>query len=207
MGSMVHTQKIDPKKTIPSYAAARGRFDLITVPPMRYLAVDGSGDPNSAPAYRAALETLFPVAYRLKFRSKRELARDYVVLPLEALWWADDMATFTTARDKSAWHWTTMILVPEWIPDAFVDEVRAETTAPALDLLRVESLDEGLCVQTLHVGPYDDEGAVLQRLHDEVVPERGLRVTGRHHEIYLGDPRRTAPERLRTILRQPVARV
>jgi hypothetical protein len=203
--------KIDLKKQIATYAAPRGRFEIVTVPPLRYLAIDGAGDPNTAQAYADALATLYPVAYALKFLSKRELDRDYVVMPLEALWWSDDMAAFTAARDKTRWLWTAMILVPDWIDDAHVEvavqRVRAKGAAPAIDALRVEALDEGLCVQTLHVGPYDAEGPVLEAMHDDFIPEHGLRMTGRHHEIYLGDPRRTAPEKLRTILRQPVERV
>lgn len=151
------------------------------------------------------------MAYRLKFASKRELGRDYVVPPLEALWWADDMAAFTSARDKSRWEWTAMLMVPDWVADDMVDAALAAVAAgdrPApLDEVRLELLDEGLCVQTLHVGSYDDETATLADLHDRFIPEAGLRMTGRHHEIYLSDPRRVEPSRLRTILRQPVARV
>ena len=203
--------KVDLKKQMATYDAPRGRFEIMTVPPMRYLAIDGHGDPNTAQAYADALACLYPVAYALKFLSKRELDRDYVVMPLEALWWSDDMATFTTARDKSRWRWTAMILVPDWIDDARVEAavqaVRMKGGAPAIEELRVEALDEGLCVQTLHVGPYDAEGPVLEAMHDDFIPANGLRMTGRHHEIYLGDPRRTAPEKLRTILRQPVERI
>jgi hypothetical protein len=200
--------KTDLRIEIPAYSARRGRFDVVTVPPLQYLAIDGAGDPNTAASYRDALQTIFPVAYALKFFSKRELDRDYVVMPLEGLWTAADPALFTAARDKSRWTWTMLCCLPAWITDAHVDTARAAAAAkgaPATDLLRVASLDEGLCVQTLHVGPYDDEGPVLADLHDRVIPELGMRMTGRHHEIYLSDARRTAPEKLRTILRQPVA--
>lgn len=177
---------------------------------MRFLMVDGHGDPNTAPAYRDALTSLYPLAYALKFLSKNDLGRDYGVMPLEALWWADDLDAFTTVRDKSRWDWTLMILTPDWItPDhleAARTKVRAKGDAPVVDEVRLERLDEGLCVQTLHVGSYDDEAPVLADLHDRFVPDNGLRLTGRHHEIYLSDPRRTDPARLRTILRQPVAR-
>lgn len=201
--------KIDLTKSIDGYRARTGEFRLVDLPANRYLAIDGHGDPNSAPAYAEALETLYPVAYALKFASKRELDRDYVVPPLEGLWWAEDMDAFTTARDKSRWDWTMLILVPEWIDDAFVDAVvatvRAKKTPPRLDDLRILSLSEGLCMQTLHVGSFDDEAPLLERLHDEVIPEQGLRLAGLHHEIYLSDARRVAPEKRRTILRQPVA--
>lgn len=201
--------RIDLKKQIPAYRAPRGRFEVVTVPPLQYLMVDGHGDPNTAPEYAAAVGALYPVAYALKFAAKRELERDYTVMPLEALWWADDMAAFTTARDKSQWNWTLLNLVPDWITPAQVEvareRARTKADAAALAALRVETLDEGLCVQTLHIGPYDAEGPVLAELHDVYLPAQGLRPTGRHHEIYLSDPRRAAPERLRTILRQPVA--
>jgi hypothetical protein len=201
--------KTDLAKHVGTYAARRGRFDVVDVPPLWFLMIDGAGDPNTSTEYRAALETLYPVAYRLKFLSKRELGRDYTVMPLEALWWADDLEAFTARRDKSQWKWTAMILTPDWIAPGQVDEARDAVAgrAPRASELRFERFDEGLCVQTLHVGPYDDEAPVLARMHDEVIPAEGLRMTGRHHEIYLSDARRTAPEKLRTILRQPVERV
>lgn len=190
-------RKFDAKRDLEAYRVRRGRFDVVEVPSMHFLMLDGQGDPNTSPAYEAALGELYPLAYALKFRSKLELGRDYVVPPLEGLWWAEDMESFTAARDKSRWHWRLMLMTPPWITSAHV-----ETTGG----VRWEQFDEGLCVQTLHVGPYDTEGPVLEQLHHEVIPARGLEMTGRHHEIYLGDPRRAAPERLRTILRQPVRR-
>lgn len=199
--------KTDFKKTLDAYRARAGEFRVLEVPPTRYLAVDGHGDPNTSPAYAAALEALYPVAYTVKFASKQVLDRDYVVPPLEALWWADDMEAFTAARDKSRWSWTAMLMLPGWIDDEHVAAATAKAAgrAPeALDLVRTVELVEGTCVQTLHVGPYDDEGPVLEEMHERFIPGAGLRMTGRHHEVYLGDPRRTSPERLRTILRQPV---
>lgn len=197
--------KVDLKKDLPSYSAKRGVIELVDVPRLRYLMIDGSGDPNTSVSYRHAIETLFPVSYSLKFLSKRELGRDYVVMPLEALWWADDMESFTSARDKSRWSWTAMILVPDWIPDDLVGKAKAVAAgAPAIDRVRVEELTEGRCYQTLHVGSYDDEGPVLDHLHHVVMPAAGVEPSGRHHEIYLSDARRTEPAKLRTILRQPV---
>lgn len=194
--------KVDLKRELDAYRARAGEFRVVDVPPQQYLMVDGHGDPNSAPEYAAAVEALYPAAYRLKFASRKRLGRDYVVMPLEALWWAEDIAAFTTARDKSRWDWTVMILVPEWIDRELFEEVAAEL--PPSDV-RLETLEEGRCVQTLHIGSYDDEAPLLARLHDEFLPGAGLRPTGRHHEIYLSDPRRVEPARLRTILRQPVA--
>ena len=202
--------KTDLKKEITSYTAPRGTFALVTVPPLQFLMIDGHGDPNTSQQFDDALTTLYPVAYTLKFLSKNDLDRDYAVMPLEALWWSDEMATFTSARDKSRWDWTAMILVPDWLTAEHVDaarqKVEAKGGAPALEKLRFETLDEGLVAQTLHVGSYDDEGPVLDELHSDFVPSNGLRMTGKHHEIYLSDARRTAPDKLKTILRQPVER-
>lgn len=200
----------DFKKTLLSYRAKQGVFDVVEVPPLQYLMVDGHGDPNTAPEYAAAIAALYPVAYALKFHSKRELGRDYVVPPLEGLWWADDMGSFTDARDKSQWHWTMMIMTPEWLDrdavDAAITKVHAASAPPRLADVRLAPLAEGTCVQTLHVGSFDDEAPVLARMHDEIIPDVGFRMTGLHHEIYLSDARRVAPERRRTILRQPVER-
>lgn len=200
--------KVDLKKSLDAYRATRGEFRIVDVPDLQYLMIDGHGDPNTSPDYTAALTTLYPVAYALKFASKRELGRDYVVMPLEGLWWADDMEAFTLARDKSRWSWTLMILTPDWIDRPLfataIERTRASGGPSRLDDLRLAPLSEGRCVQTLHVGPFDAEAGVLARMHQRFIPDHGLRMVGRHHEIYLSDPRRTAPERLRTILRQPV---
>ncbi|OAV61815.1 GyrI-like domain-containing protein [Enteractinococcus helveticum] len=201
-------EKIDFKKTLDAYRAKRGEFRLVDVPTMQYLMVDGQGDPNASPEYAQAPEALYPVAYKMKFISKRELGRDYVVPPLEGLWWADDMSAFTSARDKSKWQWTVMIMAPEWIEAAVFESALAQAGAknpPALlGDVRLETLAEGRCVQTLHVGSYDDEGPVLEQMHQEFIPTHGLQLTGKHHEVYFSDPRKTAPEKLRTLLRQPV---
>lgn len=206
----VELVKTDVKRELDGYRARRGEFRFVDIPPMRYLMVDGHGDPNTAPAYTDALAALYPVAYTLKFTSKRELARDYVVPPLEGLWWAADVEAFTSARDKSLWDWTMMLLVPDWIDEPTVADsistVARKGAASAIDQVRLETLVEGTCVQTLHVGSFDDEGPVLAELHRHATAVRGCRLVGKHHEIYLSDPRRTDPSRLRTILRQPIAR-
>ncbi|WP_297103848.1 GyrI-like domain-containing protein [Tessaracoccus sp.] len=200
-------EKIDFKKTIDGYRARQGEFRVVDLPELQYLMIDGHGDPNTSSDYAHALAALYPVAYKLKFASARGLGRDYVVGPLEGLWWADDMASFLS-RNKSQWRWTMMILTPDWLGQEEVDDAVAQAgakDAPSwLGQVRLETLSEGRCVQTLHVGSFDDEGPVLARMHDEFIPANGLHMTGRHHEIYLSDPRRTAPEKLRTILRQPV---
>jgi hypothetical protein len=188
------------------YAPPTGRYVEVHVPLMRYLAVDGSGRPGSR-QYQQAVEALFAAAYAAKFLSKADLDRDYVVMPLEGLWWADDWSIFRT-REKDRWSWRMLIRQPDWLDDriltAAVEQARTKGRDPD-GLLRVVDLDEGRCLQTLHIGSYDDEGPILAYLHDEYLPGHGLRPVGLHHEIYLSDARRVAPGRLRTILRQPVA--
>lgn len=198
--------QIDHKKTLDSYRAVKDSFVLVTVPPLQYLMVDGEGDPNTTPAWADALGAIYPLAYALKFASKKEYDRDYTVMPLEALWSAPDMAVFTDARDKSRWQWTAMTMVPDWMSQQDLERA-VEKKGRSGVRVRLETLDEGLAVQTLHVGPFDAEAGVLAAMHDEFIPSQGLQPTGRHHEIYFSDIRKTAPEKLRTLLRQPVARV
>ncbi|MBD5785930.1 GyrI-like domain-containing protein [Cellulosimicrobium terreum] len=189
------------------YAPPRGRFVEVDVPPLTYLAVDGEGDPNTSASYTEAVEALFGLSYAVKFASKRGLGRDYVVGPLEGLWTADDPRAFVR-RDKDVWRWTMLVLQPDWVDAALVDDVAASVRAtkdlPALDLVERRTLTEGRSVQRLHVGSYDDEAPVLAELHDVYLPEHGLTFAGPHHEVYLSDPRRAEPSRLRTVLRQPV---
>ncbi|MDQ3095381.1 MAG: GyrI-like domain-containing protein [Actinomycetota bacterium] len=203
------TDQVDFKKSLDAYHAKRGEFRVVEVPDMHYLMVDGHGDPNTSPAYAEALRALYPVAYKLKFASRRDLGRDYVVPPLEGLWWAQDMDSFTAARDKSRWDWTLMIMVPDWIDQrmfgAAIEQVAAKDRTARLDDIRLETLSEGRCVQTLHVGSFDDEADVLARMHHGFIPDNGLRMAGKHHEIYLSDSRKVTPEKLQTILRQPVS--
>ncbi len=203
--------KIDFKTEYKSlYSAPTKDFALVEVPPLPYLMFDGHGDPNIAPEYQHAIEALYSLSYTLKFMSKRAYGRDYVVGPLEGLWWSDDMQSFIT-REKSKWSWTLMILQPEWITAAHLAAARAEVLMkkglPGVEKVRLETLDEGLCAQILHIGAYDDEGPALARLHKDWLPAQGLAENGHHHEIYLGDPRKVAPEKLRTLLRQPVRRL
>ncbi|SDW78099.1 hypothetical protein SAMN05421504_1011488 [Amycolatopsis xylanica] len=200
--------KYDIKKAHkPLYSPSAKDFTVVDVPELRYLAVDGAGDPNTSAAYVNAVEALYGVAYTLKFASKKTLGRDFVVGPLEGLWRADDPAVFA-ARRKQLWEWTMLISQPDWITDdmvqAAVDEVSRKKDNPALESVKLRTLAEGTCVQILHVGSYDDETPTLDRLHHQYLPENGLTFNGDHHEIYLSDPRRTASAKLKTILRQPV---
>ncbi|MHA7288584.1 GyrI-like domain-containing protein [Arthrobacter sp. MDT3-24] len=200
--------KYDVKKQFKDLYAPRARdFELVTVPPLSYLMLDGQGNPGKAPAYATALEALYSVSYAVKFASKHA-GRDYVVGPLEGLWTADDPDAFTRG-EKDSWKWTMMIHQPGWIGAAEVQDGIAKAAAknvPGLDLLRLETLHEGLSVQILHIGSYDDEAPTLRRLHHEYMPANGFGFAGLHHEIYLSDARRVAPEKLKTILRQPVRR-
>lgn len=201
-------EKVDLKKTLDDYKAQNHKFRIIEMPKRQYLMIDGHGDPNSSPEFQEAIKALYPVAYKLKFASKQQLGKDYVVMPLEGLWWADDMTKFTTARDKSEWDFTLMIMQPDWITkdmfDAAVRKVSEKDPPINLAKVRFEVLDEAKCVQTLHIGSFDDEAAILKQMHGEFIPDSGFVMSGKHHEIYLSDFRKVAPEKLRTILRQPV---
>ncbi len=198
--------KIDFKKRDRAlYQPPAGHFVPVQVPPLPYLMADGRGDPNTAPAYLQAVQWLYAVSYALKFALKAD-GQDYVVPPLEALWTAEDPASFV-ARRKDEWVWTVMIRTPggfspEQLEAALGKARKKLGEAPAS--LRHETLEEGLCLQTLHVGAYDDEGPILAHLHDELMPALGYAFAGPHHEIYLSDPRRTEAARLKTVLRQPV---
>jgi hypothetical protein len=191
------------------YAPRATGFQFVDVPELPFLMVDGKGDPNTSASYSDAVAALYSVSYALKFASKR-LGRDYVVAPLEGLWSADDPEKFA-ARAKDDWEWTMMVTQPEWLTPAMVDEAVRLTAGkkdlPAVQRLRFGRYAEGLAVQVLHLGSFDDEAPLLERLHREFMPDNGLTFNGRHHEIYLSDPRKTEPAKLRTILRQPVARL
>lgn len=201
-------EKIDIKKQYKTlYSGRVGEFIALDMPPLAYFSVDGAGDPNAVPEYAAAVEALYAASYTLKFMSKESLKRDYVVPPLEGLWWADDMADFT-ARRKDRWRWRMMILVPDFIGETMAKEAitraHEKKRLPALSKVQFLHLEEGKAVQTLHIGSYDDEGPILKKLHDEFLPAKGFVEAGHHHEIYLSDPRKTPVERMKTILRQPV---
>lgn len=180
---------------------------LVQVPALRFLCLDGHGDPNTSPAYAAAVQALYSVSYAAKFAVKKTGGPVFKVSPLEGLWWAEDMSTFLTG-DKAEWDWTMMIRQPDVVTDDLVvrlaDEVATSKSMPVAKELRLISFEEGAAAHVLHVGPYDTEGPTIARLHD-FIQEHGFTLDGRHHEIYLGDPRRSAPERLRTIIRQPYA--
>jgi hypothetical protein len=199
-------EKLDLKKLRRDlFNASRNLFVEVRVPPVLYLAVDGHGDPNKTPDYARAVQTLYATAYSLKFASKAN-GHDFVVPPLEGLWSASDPSSFVERR-KDEWDWTMLIMVPDFVHQADFERAR-DQAAQKLDGIapgmRLEKLEEGLCLQALHVGSYDDEGPLLSQLHHRIMPEQGYDFAGPHHEIYLGDPRKTDASKLKTVLRQPV---
>lgn len=204
--------KIDLKKENKElYSPSKKEPGIVEVPEMNFLMIDGQGDPNTSKEYQDAMEALFPVSYKTKFISKKEKSQDYVVMPLEGLWWVDNMEDFSI-EDKSSWKWTAMIRQPDFVTYGIIkqamEEVEAKKNPDALSKMRFESLKEGLSAQIMHIGPYSEEGPTVEKLHN-FIHEKGYEFDGsrsgqKHHEIYLSDMRRTKPERLRTIIRQPM---
>lgn len=200
--------KIDLKKQLKHlYDARTDAVSEVDVPQLNFLAIDDQGDPNTALAYQAAVEALFALSYAIKFLVKKgSIGVDYGVLPLEGLWWADDMSRFTVT-DRAQWKWTMMIMQPEWVTNAIVEQARHDTAKKkrldALERLRFGAMVEGRCAQTLHIGPFAEEGPTIMRVH-EFIARRGRRLAGKHHEIYLSDIRRVEPQTWRTIIRQPM---
>ncbi len=197
--------KLDLRKRLGPLYDARSEPALVEVPAMSYLMIDGSGDPN-VEGYQQATEALFALSYALKFAIKKSGGPDYGVLPLEGLWRVDDLAALDL-QHRENWRWTSMIMQPDQVTAELVErtreEVRKKKQLPSLDRLRFETFEEGLAAQVLHIGPYADERPTIERLH-RFVEDNGYELRDKHHEIYLGDPRRAAPDRLRTILRHPV---
>jgi hypothetical protein len=189
------------------YSASTKAVEVVDVPPMNYLMIDGSGDPNTAQEYQDAVSALYNVAYTLKFALKKREGLDYPVMALEGLWWVEDLSKLDM-DDKSNWLWTMMIVQPDFVTQAVfesaVDDLRKKKNPPLLDRVRLESYHEGLSAQILHIGPYAAEQPTIERLY-AYMSEHGYVHNGKHHEIYLGDPRRSTPEKLRTIIRQPIA--
>ncbi|MCI5143080.1 MAG: hypothetical protein D3909_15390 [Candidatus Electrothrix sp. ATG1] len=200
-------QKKDYKKELKQlYRPSAKKVVLVDVPEMNFLMIDGQGDPNTSEAFQNAVNALYPLAYTLKFMVKKgEIGVDYGVLPLEGLWWSDDMAAFSVDK-KEDWKWTLMIMQPEYITEDMVavakNEVERKKNPPALSQVRFASFREGRAAQTLHVGPFSEEGPTVEKVHC-FIEEIGEQRTGKHHEIYLSDIRRAAPENWKTVIRQP----
>lgn len=200
-------QKIDLKKELKHlYQPSAKEVVQVEVPTFQFLMIDGEGDPNTSQEYAQAVEALFSVSYTAKFMVKKGmLGIDYAVMPLEGLWWADDMSAFTT-NDKSKWHWTMMMMQPHFVANEVIEaaicEVKKKKGLPAANKLRLEPFSEGLCAQVLHIGPFADEGPTIERLHSFIDTRTGR--DGKHHEIYLSDIRRADPAKWKTIIRQPM---
>lgn len=198
--------KLDLRRDLHALYAPRRQPGFVDVPVLSCLMVDGHGDPNTSPDYRAAVSALYATSYAAKFALKRAGTLDYVVMPLEGLWWSSDVMGFD-ATEKSSWNWTMFIVQPDEVTPPVLEAAKATTAAktpsPAVDRLRLERFTEGRAAQLLYLGPYSAEGPTIAALHD-FIADHGFRMTGKHHEIYLGNPARSAPEKLKTIIRQPV---
>lgn len=202
-------EKLDLRKQLKHlYNPSKKEFQFVDVPAMNFVMIDGQGDPNTSEKFQAAMQALYSVAYTLKFEFKKNHGVDYPVMPLEGLWLGDDMGLFQ-AQKKADWKWSLMIMQPDIVSEKHFrsarDQAGAKKDLPELSSLRFERFREGLSAQILYLGPYADEGPTITRMH-EFIEHSGYIPHGTHHEIYLGDPRRSAPEKLKTVLRQPVMR-
>lgn len=204
------SDKIDLKKDLKHlYHPSVKEPVIIDVPTLNYLMIDGHGDPNTAQSFKDAVSALYPLAYAVKFSVKKTQGIDYAVMPLEGLWWVEDMTKFSITK-KSDWDWTMMILQPEFVTAAMIDGLRPEVAkkkgTALISQVRFERYDEGACVQIMHIGSYAAEGANIERIH-AYAQMHGYERSGKHHEIYLNNMDRTAPEKLKTIIRQPIRKV
>lgn len=202
-------KKIDYKKELKQfYGASAKKVEVVEVPQMNFLMIDGEGDPNTSKAFQDAVEALFSISYTLKFMIKKgKEAIDYGVLPLEGLWWAEDISQFKTQLKKNNWKWTLMIMQPKYITAKLVneaiEEMKKKKDLTALSKIRFEAFSEGKAAQTMHIGPFSEEGPTIQKVHD-YIGEMKFKLSGKHHEIYLSDIRKAAPEKWKTIIRQPM---
>jgi hypothetical protein len=202
--------KIDLKKELKHlYNPSVKEINFVGVPAMNFVMIDGSGDPNTSQEYRDAIEALYSISYTLKFTIRKAQGIDYGVMPLEGLWWTDDMSLFSPAN-KDIWKWTAMIMQLEHVTrDLFqtaLEQVAKKKDLPALSKARFQSFQEGRSAQIMFIGPYSAEGPTIEKIH-EFIKDHGETFDGliqKHHEIYLSDPRRTIPEKLRTVIRQPI---
>ncbi len=198
--------KFDLKKKFKAAYHAPDQPELVSVPAFNFLMIDGQGDPNTAPSYQESVSALYKLAYAIRFFMRDEANLDFGVMPLEGLWWVEDLDNFSY-NDKSNWFWTMMIMQPDEVTSQIVEQMRSKVAEkhnpPLLDFIRLEKLEEGLSAQVMHHGPYANEKPSIDRLH-AFIDEQHLTPHHKHHEIYLNDPNRSAPEKLLTILRQPV---
>ncbi|MCF6254978.1 MAG: GyrI-like domain-containing protein [Gammaproteobacteria bacterium] len=202
-------EKIDFKKKLKHlYKPSAKRVEVVDVPRMNFFMIDGKGDPNTSQSFQDAIGVLYPLSYTLKFMIKRgEIGIDYKVLPLEGLWWADDMLSFSV-DNKDSWKWTLMIMQPDLVTKEMVQEaieqVRVKKNPVSLPLVRFESFEEGKAAQIMHLGPFSEEEPTVEKVH-AFIDENGNQRRGKHHEIYLSDIRKAAPEKWKTVIRQPIS--
>jgi len=205
-GTMANAVKTELARILKElYRPSAKKPEIVEVPEMNFLMVDGSGAPESQ-TFMEAVGVLYGVSYTLKFMLKKAARAEYKVMPLEGLWWMKGTRDFDVKR-RDDWQWRVMIAQPDAVTAADVaqarDEQQKKKDPPGLDRLKFKSFTEGKAVQIMHIGPYSTEGPTIKGLH-AFAKESGLKLTGKHHEIYMGDPRRSAPEKLKTIIRQPV---
>jgi len=200
-------EKIDLKKKLKAlYNPTAKEVTLIDLPKMNFIMIDGQGAPESA-QFQQSIEALYPIAYSIKFDKKKTGGPDFTVMALEGLWWAEDMKVFMPeTSDRNKWQWTVMMMQPDFITrrdfENAVKAAKKKKDNPALDNVRFESFTEGKSVQIMHIGPYSAEGPNIQKIHQKIA-EIGGKLSGKHHEIYLSDPRRVTPDKMKTVLRQP----
>jgi hypothetical protein len=199
-------EKVDFKKELKHlYNPSAKEITVVDVPSMNFLMVEGQGSPASE-EYMSSIEALFSVSYALKFMVKKVKDVNYGVMPLEGLWWVDDMTKFSVDH-KDEWKWTSMIMQPKYVTaedvKLAIEQTRKKKNLSALSKLRFEGFQEGKAAQIMYIGQFSAEGPTVQKIHDYIL-KSGHTVNGKHHEIYLNDPSKTPPEKLKTILRQPM---
>jgi hypothetical protein len=201
-------EKLDLKRELKEYysPSANGPV-IVNVPSFKYLMIDGIGMDFDGESQKA-IQALFGVAYKVKFMLKKEQGTDFVIMPLEGLWWAEDMNDFVNGN-REKWQWTYMIMQPEFVTvdivQAAIKEVKAAKKDNTVDLLRFEKYHEGLSAQMMHNGSFSEEHPNIMKIHRLIEENGGIFDDNKlkHHEIYLSDFRKTAPEKLKTVLRQP----
>jgi hypothetical protein len=208
----VKIAKIDLKKEYKElYSPKKDKISFIEVPKFKYLSIEGKGNPNTSIDYQNSINALMPVSFKTKFLMKKEYSSDYVVMPLEGLWWADNIEDFRS-NNKDVWKWKSMIMQPDFVEKEHINQAIDEVLSKkdispdiisSIEKIKFEDFKEGLSAQILHVGSYSDEKSTINKLHENIL-DNGYEFNGLHHEIYLSDVRRTKPEKLRTIIRQPI---
>jgi len=197
--------KLDLKKELKAVYTAKKDPTILTVPAIQYVTFAGKGDPNTSELFQSAMGVLYGMAYTLKFMLKDE-GKDFTVMPLEGQWWSDDIKDFSEGN-KDQWFWKVMIALPDYVTEKYFlkaqESLQEKKNPPNLAKAKLERLEDGLSVQVMYIGPYSDEGPAIKAMH-HYAEEQGYTLRGKHREIYMGNPQRTAPEKLKTILRHPL---